>query len=799
MIKTLFKISWRNLWKNKSFTLINIIGLAIGMAACLLIYTYIRFELSYDKFNSNVDRIYRLSADLKLPKETLRESYSASAMAYQLAQDMPEIEDFVRLSPTSLLVLKDNNKYQESRTFYADSSLFSVFDLPLIKGDANTALKDPFSVVLSASTAKKYFGEEDPIGKTLHIMQDANPIKVTGVMADMPLASSFQADLFVSIGTYGKIFKFPVNDMWANFMNISFLLLKKGTDVDQLAGKLPNFLKQRVPQDLKESNMSFSLHLEPLKDIYLKSDRISHDNFQTGNHNNVYIFSVIACFILVIAAINFINLTTAKAVERSKEVGIRKVAGAHRIQLIMQFLAEGLIIGVFAYFVSLLLGQLFLPVFNTLAGKEIAHTIFEHPNHLVLLFAVAFSVGLLAGLYPAIVLSGFKPAGALKGRYISSSNGIRLRKTLVVAQFTISIALITITMIVYNQLHFMRNKSLGFDKEQTLVVETRFDTQQEAFKTALSGIPAVKGASQSISIPGASSNMIYTELENSDGDMQASTIDQYVIDYEFISQYGIGVMAGRSFSKDFGDDTTNRILINEAAAHNLGYTNSNDVIGKKFKFNTKGKGGQIIGVVKNFNFQSLHQEIKPLSMALGKGNFSNYISIKLQGNDLSATMKTIEDRWKQTIPNRPFNYFFADEFVDQQYKAEVQFGKLFLSFTMFAIFISCLGLLALTAYSALQRQKEIGIRKVLGASITTIVKLLSADFLKPVFIALFISTPIVWFTMNTWLANFAYHINVEWWIFVLGGALAIVIAFITVSFHSIRAAIIKPVTSLRDE
>ncbi|GAA4800605.1 ABC transporter permease [Olivibacter ginsenosidimutans] len=800
MIQTLFKISWRNLWKNKSFTLINIVGLAIGMAVCLLIYTYIQFELSYDKFHSKADRIYRLSADLKLPKETLRESYSPSAISHQLMQDEPEVENVVRLMPFSLLVQHKTDKYQETRTFFTDSTLFSIFDLPLVKGDANTALKEPFTVVLSQSTAKKYFGNENPIGQTLHIMQDAMPMKVTGVMADMPLASSFQADLFVSLNTIERIFKYQLNDMWANFSSVSFLLLKRGVDANQFASKLPGFLERRFPKELKENNnMSLALHLEPLTDIYLNADRIAHDNFLTGNRKNNHVFSSIVFFIILIAAINFINLSTAKAVERAKEVGVRKVVGAHRIQLVAQFLVEGLIVSLMACFLGILLAQVLLPAFNTLAGKSISHTVVDYPGHLLLLFAAALAVGLLAGLYPAFVLSGFKPIAVLKGRYVSSSGGVRFRKALVVAQFTIAIALITITLVVYHQLHFMRSKSLGFDKEQTLVIETRFDTKQEAFKTALSDIPAVKGATLSGSVPGSANNLLYTELENSNGDMQAGTIDQYIIDYEFIPQYGMNMQAGRNFSRNFGDDTTTRMLINEAAVRTLGYTNAADVIGKKFKFNPNGNNGQIIGVVSDFNFQSLHQVVKPLTLMLGKGNFSNYISIKLQGNDLPATMKAIEARWNQTIPNRPFNYFFADEYFDRQYKAEVQFGKLFLNFTVLAIFISCLGLLALTAYSALQRQKEIGIRKVLGASAGLIVRLLSFDFLKPIVIALFIAIPMVWLSMDHWLSNFAYHIDMAWWMFAAGGMLAILVAFITVVFHAIRAARVKPVVSLRDE
>ncbi|WP_134091594.1 ABC transporter permease [Olivibacter sp. XZL3] len=799
MIKAYLTIFWRNFKKNKVFSLINILGLAIGMGACLLIYTYIQFEWSYDNFHERGKRIYRLATDLKLPMETIHESATPAAPAYQLAQDFPEVEQFVRLMPFSLLVRKDDLKFQESNTLFVDSSFFLVFSFPLIKGNPTTALKEPFSLVLSETAAKKYFGEEDPIGQTLHVMADGKPVKVTAVMKDIPGNSSISCDLLVSMNTYEPIFNTSLNDEWGNFGMTSFLLVKDGANAQQLAAKFPAFLKERLPPYIRQTNMSYSFFLEPLQDLYLRSDRVVNKAFRTGNVQNIYIFSAVVLFLLIIAGINFINLSTARAIERAREVGIRKVAGAHRFQLMGQFLGEALIISVLAYVLSACLAQLLFPVFNQLAGKVIGKSIFDEPIYLLKLFVVAVSVGLLAGLYPALVLSGFSPIGTLKGRFSSAGRGLWLRKALVVGQFTVSVVLITVTIVVYKQLNYMRGQQLGFDKSRTLVVETRFDNKQEAFKQALADIPAVSSTTLSSSVPGGENGNLYSEFENRSGDKQTGTIDQYMVDYDFIPQYGIKVLAGRNFSKDFRTDSAHALLVNETMVKSLGYKSPEEAIGKRYTLGN-GAHGAIIGVIADFHFQSLQQEISPLGLQLrADGFFANYISIKIAGGDLRTTIKAIEDKWQQTIPNRPFNYFFADEYFDRQYKAEGQFGKLFLTFTLLTIFISCLGLLALTAYSTLQRQKEIGIRKVLGARVTGIVRLLTADFLRLVFIAFILASPIAWISMKHWLSEFAYHIRLEWWIFMIAGSTAVMIAFLTVSFHAIRAAIANPVNSLRDE
>jgi len=798
MVKNYFRIAWRSLMRNKVFSLINILGLAIGMTASFLIYQYVHTEFSYDGFHKNGKRIYRLATDIKLPTETIHEGASSSAMAFHLAQDFPQVEQFVRFGQISLLARIGDRKFQEPNTFFADSSLFKVFDFPLLKGDPQTALRDPFSMVISETAAKKYFGDEDPLGKTLYIMESAMPTQVTGVMADLPNNSSLKANIFLSFASFQQIFDPQVNDQWGNFGVASFLLLKEGVDAGQLQENLPGFLKRRLPLEIQQTEMGLTLTLEPFEDIYLGSDRIVNQGFESGNLNNVYVFSLVAVFILLIACINFVNLTTARAAERSKEVGVRKVAGAHRYQLVNQFLGEAVTVSLIAFVVAFILIETTIPWFNQFAGKTAALSFFSRPASLIGLVLLTLVIGVFAGSYPAFILSSFKPIKVLKGRFSSGGNGSWLRKMLVVTQFAVSVTLIAVTFIVYHQLHYMRNQNLGFNKTQTVVVETRFDSKQETFKLLLSSIPAVQSATRSGNIPGGDNGRVYAELENNNSDMQAATVDLYSVDEDFIPQYGIQILAGRAFSTAFTSDSTHSLVVNERAVQLLGYSDPADAIDRRFQLGN-GRDGHIIGVVKDFHFKSLQAQITPMAIQLGQGNFANYISIKVSTDNLPATMAAIEAKWQETIPNRPFNFFFADEFFDRQYRAEERFGQLFFQFALLTIFISCLGLLALVSYSTLQRQKEIGVRKVLGASVANIVKLLSLDFIKLVLIAIAIATPIAWWAMTNWLADFAYHIDIQWWMFAMAGLAAVVIALLTISWQAIKAAVANPVESLRDE
>ncbi|MBL7763674.1 MAG: FtsX-like permease family protein, partial [Chitinophagaceae bacterium] len=546
-------------------------------------------------------------------------------------------------------------------------------------------------------------------------------------------------------------------------------------------------------KEMKEMQMYPTIFFEPLKDVYLRSTR---NGSKTGNINNVYIFSIIAIFILVIACINFVNLTTARSSERAKEVGIRKVAGALKSQLTKQFIGDSLLLCFIAFLLSVGLAALLLPSFNHLAGKTISEGIFSNWKNVTILFIAAMAIGLLAGVYPALVLSSFKPVTVLKGRFATGTRGILLRKGLVVAQFTISIALITGTIIVYNQMKYMRNQDLGFSKDQMLVIDTQGDKAKDALKQAVTSVPGVKSVSLTGSVPGGNNPGAYSEIENIKGDLQIANLDVYFVDFDYIPQFKMKMLAGRPFSKEFATDTTQAMVLNEAAVKLLGYSSPQQAIGKRFK--QWGREGKIIGVVKDFHFRSLQTVIKPLSMRIEPEGCS-LLAVNISANNAKSTIAAIENKWKTMVPTRPFSYFFLDEFFDRQYRAEERFGKLFLNFAILAILISCLGLLGLASYSTMQRTKEIGIRKVMGASVSNIVNLLSKDFLKLVLLSFAIATPLAAYFMYKWLQDFAYKTNMDWWIFAVSGIIAVFIALFTVSFQAIKAAITNPVKSLRTE
>jgi putative ABC transport system permease protein len=578
-----------------------------------------------------------------------------------------------------------------------------------------------------------------------------------------------------------------------NYGASAYLLLKAGVNPKKLEAKFPGFLERRNGKEMKQSQMFATLFLEPLREVYLYSLRNGN---KTGNITNVYIFSIIAVFILLIACINFINLTTARATERAKEVGIRKVAGAGRWQLIGQFIGESVLLCVIAFLLTLLFSALLLPLFNQLAGKPISTGIFQNGRYLLLLFGASLGIGLLAGIYPALVLTSFKPVTVLKGRFATGKRGIILRKGLVVTQFAISITLIIATIVVYNQMTYMHNQDLGFVKDQMIIIDTNGDPAKKAFQESLSAIPAVKSTATSSSVPGGGNPGAYSEIENVKGDLQIANLDLYFVDFDYIEQFKMKVVAGRSFSKLFMTDTTKAMVLNEAAVKMLGYPSPQQAIGKRFK--QWGREGQIVGVIKDFHFRSLQQPIKPLSMRI-EPDRSSLVTVNVSPANITSTIASIEAKWKTLFPARPFSYYFLDESFNRQYESEERFGKLFLNFAVLAIIISCLGLLGLASYSTVQRTKEIGIRKVLGASVSGIANLLSLDFLKLVVLSFVIAAPTGWYFMHKWLEDFAYHTTINVWVFVLAGISALAIAVFTVSFQAIKAAVANPVISLRTE
>jgi putative ABC transport system permease protein len=611
-------------------------------------------------------------------------------------------------------------------------------------------------------------------------------------MKDMPENTLLKADILVSQSTFLR-FDSAIDREWGNFGMLSYLLLKPHTDPKGLEKKFPAFLEKRDGGQMKQSQMFFSLFLEPLRDVYLKSDR---GGAERGSLNNVYVFSLIGIFILLIACINFINLTTARSVERAKEVGIRKVIGAERGQLTGQFLGESIVLALIAFVLSTGVCALLIPPFNFLAAKTISTGLFNHPGYILSLLGIAVGVGLLAGIYPALVLSSFQPIKVLKGRFASGTRGLLLRQSLVVLQFTISIAIIVATIIIDKQLNFMRNQDLGFNNQQMLVIDTHGDDHKIALKDDIARLPGVNSVAMSSSVPGTRNPGAYSKVQNQKGDMQIANLDLYFVDFDYMKQYKMKMVAGRMFSRDFGTDTTHSMILNESAVRLFGYHSPQDAIGRKFS--QWGHEGQIIGVVKDFHFRGLQNEIQPLSMRI-EPRGCDLISANVQTKNLPATIAAIEDEWKATIPYQPFSYTFADELFDNQYRAEDRFGKLFLNFAVLAILISCLGLLGLASYATLQRTKEIGIRKVLGAGVPRIVNLLSREFMLLVGIAFLIATPITWFLMHRWLKDFFYRTEIQWWLFLLGGVLALAIALLTISFQAARAAMANPVKALRSE
>ncbi len=793
MLKNYFKIAFRNLWRHRVFSFINILGLTVGMTAGFLIFLYVRFELSYDSFHSKEDRIYRVVCDIKTPTEVIKAAGPSWAVGPHIAQDFPQVQAAVRTTGDELLVRKGNVKFQELNSLWADSAFFGMFDFKLLKGNPKTVLQEPLSIVFSESAVKKYFGNTDPVGQTVLLTGEGFTAKITGVMKDIPENSTIKADMLISMSTLTRKLNPGLDDQWGNYGNSTYVLLKPGTRAADLQAQLPAFLERRNGTEMKKINMYPTLFLEPLKDVYLRSTR---NGSNTGNINNVYIFSWVAVFILLIACFNFINLTTARSAERAKEVGIRKVVGAVKRQLTGQFIGESVLLCALSFILTLIATALLLPSFNHLAGKTISSGIFDNLSFILILFLAAMGIGLLAGVYPALVLSSFKPVTVLKGRFSTGSKGLLLRKGLVIAQFTISIALIIATIIVYNQMNFMRRQDLGFSKDQVMVINTNGDPAKDAFRNAVATLPNVKSVAMASSVPGGGNPAAYSEIENVKGDLQIANLDLYFVDFDYIPQFKIKMIAGRAFSPDFQTDTTQSMILNEAAVKMFGYTSPAQAVGRRFK--QWGREGKIIGVAKDFHFRSLQLPIKPLSMRI-EPNGCSLVSIKLSTQNLPKTIASIENKWNALIPARPFSYYFLDEFFDKQYRSEERFGKLFLNFSVLAIIISCLGLLGLASYSTMQRTREIGIRKVLGASVPNIVNLLSRDFLKLVAIAILIASPIAWYAMHGWLQDFAYRIEIGWWIFLIAGIMAVLIAIATVSYQAIKAAIANPVKSLRVE
>ncbi len=798
MFKNYFKIALRNLLKHRAYSAINILGLAIGMACFIFIMLYVRQELEHGRFHKNAGRIYRLATDMQTAEEQRRMALSSPAMAPALLRDFPEITAAVRLRQTRGLFRYGENKFIGEQVFYADAAFFEMFTFPLLQGNPETVLAEPNSVVISENTARQYFSNESPLGKLL-IVDNENAYKITGVFKDVPQNSHFTFDMLISFATL-EAAKPNTGTQWFFNSFYTYLLLPPNVDYKAFEAKLPDFIERHVGEALRQYNTTYTMALEPLTDIYLHSDRTGQIGPQ-GNVTALYIFSCIAIFILAIACVNFMNLSTARAANRAKEVGLRKVVGSNRRQIAVQFLGEALLISFFAVAAALVLCDLLLPAFNVLAGKSVAETFPATLSDLLIPVALAVVAGLLAGSYPAFVISGFAPARVLKGYLASHASGARLRKALVIAQFAISIFLIIGTLTIYSQLDYIQKLDLGFEKEQILVIDFQNDEQvyrqYEAIKTEMLAHPAVVGVSFSLDTPGDNRLTNFgAQIELGNGEQREIYLTTYIIDHDFLQNYGMEIVAGRAFSREMATDATEAFIINEAAVVELGWRTPEQALGKRFR--QYQRSGKIIGVVKDFNFASLHGRVEPLSMHIRPDWFA-YVSLRLQTDDLPKAIAELQRKWQALAPHLPFRYRFVDENLGSQYQAEQQFGQLFATFAGLAIFIACLGLLGLAIFMAQQRTKEIGIRKVLGASVTNVATLLSKDFVKLVLLANLIAWPMAWLAMNTWLQNFAYRIDVGWPAFAFAGGLALLIALVTVSTQAIKAALANPVEALRYE
>ena len=803
MVRHFFQIALRQLLKRKFYSFINIAGLAIGMACCVLITLYVQHELSYDQYHSKKDRIYRVLQAFRSvqPGETLSAPtpqdfsvWGCAPVGPALQKDFPQIEKVVRfMSPISLLLQSGEKRVQQDNLLCMDSTAFDVFSWKMLAGDPHTALIAPNSIVLTRTTAKKFFGDTNPVGQTLRVDNQTNFL-VTGWMEDVPPNSQFTFNGLISMAT-ARNQRSEIFGWWGYVDFYAYLLLKPNTNIDSLKSQTAAFLKRNNSED-----KGYAISFEKMTGAYLHSEAVRQPG-PTGSLLNVYLFSCIAIFILLIACINFMNLSTARSLERAKEVGVRKVLGVKPSSLMWQFLFESALLSLGAAIIAILLARAGISLMGELSGKAIDPTHFFTPRLFVGMAVFAVIVGILAGIYPAWFISGFRPIAVLKGKFTPSGEGISLRKILVVFQFTLSIALIAGTAIVYTQLKFVNRHDLGFQKDQMVILNFEGDekVQQniETIKRAITDQPGVIAASSSRAVPGEFLPNAGTQIQTPDGKMENQGPLIYEIDFDFIPTYHIPLVAGRAYSRSYLTDSAQSMVINEAAAKVYGYTRPADAVGKKFS--QWGRTGTIIGVVKDFNFRSLHQAVEPLTLRYGYPYSLNRISVSVKGDNIPGTLASIRKVWDKLVPQRPFLYHFLDESFGEQYQADQHFGQLFTFFSCLAICIACLGLFGLSTFMAQQRVKEIGIRKVLGSSVGGIVMLLSKDFIKLILLAMVIAVPLCWLAMNQWLQGFAYRITIGPVVFIEAGTIALGVALVTIAWQSARAAMGNPIDSLRNE
>ncbi|MEK6477009.1 ABC transporter permease [Catalinimonas sp. 4WD22] len=807
MLKNYFKIALRNLLKNKVFSFINILGLAIGIAACLLILQYVQWELSYDDFHANKENLYRVKQS-RYNKGILTTEWAAGcgAAGYELKEGFEEVEEYATLRPTQgVVIYKEAQggpvRFKEEKMFFATASFLPMFSFDLLQGDEATALEAPYTAVISQATVQRYFGDEDPIGKRISV-NDENEYEITGVFKNVPENSHLKFDFLFSYSTFVGWVGEEVITAWQWDGFYTYLKLKDGTDSQALEEKIPALIETKAGEELAEYDSDMDFYLQPLTDIHLTSNYMMEAEVN-GDQDAVYALMIIAIFIILIAWVNYINLSTAKSVDRAKEVGIRKVMGSQRTQLIRQFMAESILLNILAVIIAIVLVLVSYRYFSSLIGQELTLSLFLTASFWWFLLGIFVIGAFFSGIYPAFVLSAFRPVQVLKGKMSTSKSGVVLRKTLVVLQFAASVFLIAGTLIVYRQIMYMQEQELGVAIDQTLVIEAPsvvddsvYADRVEGFKSALTRNTAIKAATASTAVPGNkpgwNAGGIKLIAQDDSESNQYRVID---IDYDFLDAFQLEMVAGRNFSRDFGTDE-GAVLFNESAVKLIGFVEAEAALNEEIFF--WGDTFKIVGVVKDYHQESLKANFDPLIFRLMPASRS-FFSLKVETANLPETIATAQEVWDSYFPGNPFSYFFLDDHFNKQYQSDLRFGQTFGFFALLAIFVACLGLFGLSSFMAVQKTKEIGIRKVLGSSVSGIVALLSKDFVRLVIIASVVSLPIVYFVMQSWLSDYAFRIDIAWWLLLTPVILVLLIALFTISFQTVRAALADPAKSLRYE
>jgi len=815
MIRNYFKLAFRNLSKRRGYSLLNIAGLAIGIACSILIFQYVAYERGFDSFPKNANQIVRLRLDsYQQGKLSWKSATVYPAFGPTMKRDFPEVEDFCRLHDADLLLSNDERdvKFTENKGYYADQSFLKMFNVQLVKGNPATALNGPDKLLLSETLAKKYFGNEEPMGKHL-VQRDPSytrTFEITGIFREFPSNSHLIVNHIASYATLQSI----ANNIWHDTTNATetswgwydfytYLQLRQGIDREKFASKFHAFCNRYINSSdwAKTNHVVAEIHILPLRDIHLYSN-YNQEAEVNGNGQAVSFLFLIAFLIIAIAWVNYINLATARSLERAREVGIRKVAGAIRRNLVIQFMVESFLLNLVALILAAIIVFFLTPWFNQLTGRTGNADVFTASKYWLLFAAVFIGGSVLSGLYPAFVLSGFKPVSVLKGLFKNSAGGYILRKGLIIGQFAASVVLIAGTIIVFQQVEYMRKQSLGVNINQTLVLDgagsvpdSAYQNIFQPFKTALLQIPGVQNVSSSTSVMGKEVYWTNSSKRLTADTKGSVTLYNMGVDYDFIPSFGLQVKAGRNFSKEFESDRRG-VMLNESAARLLGFDDFSKAINEKFF--SAGDTVTLLGIVSDYHHQGLQKPIDPMIFRLIPNSRDAY-SIKMKTGDVQGTITAVQKAWNKFFPADPFNYYFLDELFDQQYRADQRFGKIFGMFAFVAIIIACFGLLGLSAYNVLQRTKEIGIRKVLGASVQNVLYILSKDFITLVLIAFVIAVPVTLWIMHNWLQDFAYRIDIQIWVFAVAGLLAILIALLTISFQALKAAISNPVKSLRTE